>query len=386
MTHDIIVIGAGVSGLVAAKYLHRDCIVLEAQSRIGGRVHTREMKPDVYWDEGAHWIHDTGAQHIIYQKIPPDTPKFTWGKMLLIEPSGKQRDAESFWEDIEEFFQKLSDDSPDNALAEQISKSDPFFEHCIQTTSGRESFEVSRIEHALSKETGEDTIVPQGYGNFVLEELKNIPVHLNTAVTKIKWNKNGVELHTKQKIFYAKAVIITVSIGVLQSDCIEFDPPLPNSHLQAINSINMGYAERVYLPCAVRDDWVNGYFLVDLGAIVLGLECFPFGASYVSAYFAGNVAKRRDLKERAQQALRLAGYTGVIAKPYVSTWGQNPYTLGAYSSVQVGRYTQRKELTQPVPPLFFAGEATSKSFGTVHGAWESGVRVVKECIAWLENS
>ncbi|HPX41816.1 MAG TPA: FAD-dependent oxidoreductase, partial [Candidatus Hydrogenedentes bacterium] len=59
-THaDVIVVGAGVSGLTAAKLL-RDAgqrvIVLEARGRIGGRTHT-ERADGWVTDMGASWIH-----------------------------------------------------------------------------------------------------------------------------------------------------------------------------------------------------------------------------------------------------------------------------------------------------------------------------------------
>ena len=47
----------------------------------------------------------------------------------------------------------------------------------------------------------------------------------------------------------------------------------------------------------MKEEWINGYFLVDMDSIVVGLECFPHGQPYVSAYVAGTDALQEDLKE-----------------------------------------------------------------------------------------
>ena len=56
---DIIVIGAGVSGLSVANQLqsqHKKVLILEARNRLGGRIHTQEIDNQFY-DLGASWIH-----------------------------------------------------------------------------------------------------------------------------------------------------------------------------------------------------------------------------------------------------------------------------------------------------------------------------------------
>ena len=58
----IIVIGAGVAGLSAARTLADsgyEVVVLEARNRIGGRIWTSQQWTDVPLDLGASWIHGT---------------------------------------------------------------------------------------------------------------------------------------------------------------------------------------------------------------------------------------------------------------------------------------------------------------------------------------
>jgi monoamine oxidase len=55
---DVVVVGAGISGLCAARTLEsaeRSVIVLEATDRVGGKMRTERLGPD-HVDVGAHWI------------------------------------------------------------------------------------------------------------------------------------------------------------------------------------------------------------------------------------------------------------------------------------------------------------------------------------------
>lgn len=59
---DTIIVGAGFSGLAAARLLQKEnkkLVVLEARDRVGGRTHTRYLKDQMYVDLGGQWIGPT---------------------------------------------------------------------------------------------------------------------------------------------------------------------------------------------------------------------------------------------------------------------------------------------------------------------------------------
>ena len=62
----VLVVGAGISGLAAAKNLNDsgyDVTILEAKDRIGGRLYT-DRSLGVPLEVGANWIHDNNPEEI----------------------------------------------------------------------------------------------------------------------------------------------------------------------------------------------------------------------------------------------------------------------------------------------------------------------------------
>ena len=59
---DVIIVGAGLSGLIAARDVlraGREPLILEGNDRVGGRILTEEVIPGMPLELGAQWIGDT---------------------------------------------------------------------------------------------------------------------------------------------------------------------------------------------------------------------------------------------------------------------------------------------------------------------------------------
>ena len=384
---DVIIIGAGATGLTVASSLQCPYVILEAQSQIGGRLRSKEVTTSEIWDEGAHWIHDFGPHHLFYARFKEKKQQKKQGPYWLFNRDGSKESALPIWEYMEEVYASIATDKPDSSMREYIHFDNIFHRDAITTNTGCHPDKASRIDLAISRETGDNRTLPEGYAQLILSDFQDIPVQLEEIVSSIVWNEQGVLVKSNKEIYRAKAAIITVSVGVLQSSIIEFHPHLPPNKISAINNIQMGLAERVCMVCEKIKSWVDGYFLVEIEDMVVGLECFPYGQNYISAYVAGPESTRGDIESICLRALEKTGYKGKTIKIYKSQWHKNPFVLGAYSAARIHHTNARNVLAQPLPPLFSSGEATTPTaYGTVHGACISGKRVAQEVQQWINSN
>lgn len=64
---------------------------------------------------------------------------------------------------------------------------------------------------------------------------------LNTAVTKVNYTDTGVVVETSDgNCFEAEYAIVTLPLGVLQSDTVKFSPAFPSWKKEAIATFRMG--------------------------------------------------------------------------------------------------------------------------------------------------
>lgn len=95
--HDIIIVGAGLSGLYLAwqlSQLKRDVIVLEARTRPGGRILSLDCDQRGRVDMGPAWVWPAlqpRMQALLAELSIPVFPQFTRGAMLYETPTGIER-------------------------------------------------------------------------------------------------------------------------------------------------------------------------------------------------------------------------------------------------------------------------------------------------------
>lgn len=413
----VLVIGAGIAGLAAARELASrgyTPIILEARDRIGGRTWT-DRSLGVPVDLGASWIHGIDgnpltklADQINARRIATD-----WDNSLLYSDQGLISDQD--YEAADEQFNALLDEvySLGESADEQESLRDGFdqaaadenlpadqrarLEYLINTT----------IEHDYAADTeqlslawwefgdgfdGDEVVFPQGYVQIVDYLATNLTIHLNQVVQQINYTAESVEVLTNQGTFTAEYAVITIPLGVLKQNSIQFNPPLPESKRAAISALGMGLLNKVYLrfPEVFWDEVeIIGYMSQRRGEWAEWLNMEPItGQPIIMAFNAGSFARQTEswsdaqIIEGAMSALR-AMYGDDIPESeasLITRWASDPLAGGSYSYMPVGVTPEAiEELAAPVDTLYFAGEATSPDYAaTVHGAYLSGIRAAEE--------
>jgi monoamine oxidase len=261
----------------------------------------------------------------------------------------------------------------------------PRFDAVMTWAVGVESSAVSTVDLHNYPDSGANWSVQEGLGEVLRAAARDLPVRTGTRVIAIEWSEELVRIESSAGRIEAGAVIVTVPTSLLARGAIRFDPPLPDAHAQAIAALPLGVCNKVFFHLR------NASFAAALPRHFLGSDTTSRTCSWTAraaeqplrmAYFGGDLAKeleqRGELEAFAREELRRifgAALRNELGNTLVSAWGSDPFALGAYSAARPGHAHARSQLGQPVSSrLQFAGEACAVNhFGTLHGAWRSGL-------------
>ncbi len=409
---DVIIIGAGMAGLNAAKELRaakKSFIVLEAQDRIGGRA----MLSDdfsVPLDLGAAWFHGVDDNPLVpiadklgFHRIDTDLR----GPIFVGDRKANEtelRACEATSDDLDRSLEKTIKSKKDKPLAELLPANKPCADLIASNIgpleNGIEIEQVSSIT-AGSFDSDNDDFLEEGIGSFVAAFGKDVPVRLNSIVERISYDEKGVMVTLKNnERFYARRVLLTVSTGVLAAGKIIFNPPLPPWKTEVIKKLPMGLLNKVVMQFKkdiFQDTPKNSWVLWDgPGDDNVAFVIRPLNAPIAVAFYGGKRAKEFEKNDalalsHAKHALTQMYGKSVeeeFEKSALTKWGQNPWTLGAYSYVSPGASKDYEDLRKPVKDrLFFAGEACARpaANGSIHGAYESSIEASKMLIKSLNG-
>ncbi len=420
--YDTIVVGAGVAGLTAARLLARSgrrVVVLEARDRVGGRVWTDRSDGHVM-DRGASWIHGIDDSPVAAAAAAFGMPMHEYtvgsyqpdGRPIAYFGPGAERlsdtDAKRFADDVH---------AVDAALVGLIASSEPDASYAEMAESalaslGWEGERAGRVREFLSHRTeeqlgawiedlaahgldndeidGDEVVFPDGYGRLPEHLADGLDVRLNHVVSQVRWSANGVTVTVDGDTFSADSAVVTVPVGVLQSDDFVIEPSLPEPNARALGRLEMNAFEKVFLrfPTKFWDDdvyairqqgpegeWWHSWY--DLTAVD--------GTPTLLTFAAGPAAKatrswdhERIAESVLAQLRRL--YGDRVEEPtdvHVTAWQDDPFARGSFAYMKLGATTdEHDDLATPVGGvLHIAGEATwTDDPATVPAAMCSGHR------------
>ncbi|MDH7461611.1 NAD(P)/FAD-dependent oxidoreductase [Chitinophagaceae bacterium 26-R-25] len=409
MNQQIIIIGAGASGLMAAFELAKagqKVIVLEATDRIGGRMYTAVCDGfEQPLELGAEFVHGELPLTLALLKEAGVAYKPVKGKMLN-NRKGKWNTQGEIIPDWDGIIQKMGSLKEDMTLATFLQEhysDDQHTELRFIIQDFAEGFDLADITQASvfalkeewENEHGQQYRIVGGYRKLA-EHLHHLiekyggKIHHNTAVNEVKWRENEVTVFTADgQQFEGSKLVITASPRVLQDVKIKFEPAL-DGHLSNLSHIALGSVIKVFLqfeePFWLEHERNTGFVVSDqniptwwtqsdkenclLTGWLGGPEVMPLITVSEEEIIDMGLQSLSNIYGINKEKLR----TILIASKAIH-WADEEWIMGGYSYSTLQSKTARKLLKMPLDnTIFFAGEALYEGSapGTVEAALANG--------------
>jgi monoamine oxidase len=406
----VLVIGAGLSGLVAATEAQdagHDVVVLEARDRVGGRVFTvREgFAAGQFADIGAEIIYhgqnniaDLCAKHGIELSaefsLGTDVPDLLFhgerlSRAAAAEIANELRDAmrrtrPGHYESVAQWLRRARVSEAAELLLTAIAQSTPAAP--LRIADAQElNVELSWGEAYRKIKGGNDTL-PR-----VMAE--KVDVRLNHPVRVIGWGAAGVTVESDRETFHADRAVVTVP-GPLVSE-LGFEPALPAEKVRALLELRYGNATRLVVQYAERDVVKqaigSGCFTDRIPGFVMDQTVHQDGDPIIVAGLAAGDLEPSGMTDEQLLDSVDATMSAVAGRPlrrlagFVKSWTHDPWSR-AVVRAPIGdqRATVLPLIAAPLGDrVFFAGEHTDGRVGPggMEGAIKSGHRVAQELLA-----
>lgn len=417
---DVLIVGAGICGLFAARNLalqKRSVTVLEARDRIGGRIHTFTGPFSTRVEQGAEFVHGKPeyTQALIDEAGFRTVP--TGGDTWQVRKSKIERTT-MFPETLEPVSEQLGVLNSDTTMQEFLDRHFPradfpeIWEDARHIVEGFDAADLGRISAmAIRNEWSDDSgfkgsRIPGGYSQLCDYLGRQAADHgaevwLSSPVAAVLWEPGRVEVTTTDgERHEARQLIITVPTSVLRTGAITFSPEI-DQWQDAFSQIETGGVIK-FLFEFQRPLWQESLrdagFIFSDALVPTWWTQLPSTVPMLSGWLSGPAtltAPRGDkLTTMAIESLAyLLGFsTEALVRELraveIADWSRDPFTFGAYAYKTPYTAAALEVLTTPVyDTIYFAGEALNAGdeMGTVEAALQSAAGVIRRMTEELKS-
>jgi len=433
---DVVIIGAGASGLTAATDLKKAGLtvaVLEARDRVGGRLWTDDIDGATL-EIGGQWVSpDQDALIDTLAELGLETySRYREGINVYLGEGGERRTFEgeifpvapttereivSLIDRLDALVAEIDPDRPwDHPQAKELDEIS--FRRWLETQTEDEEARrnigmfiagamLTKPAHAFSALQALLMAASAGSfshlvdADFILDKrvkggLQQVPillaerlgddVFLNAPVRTLRWSDEGVTAIADGVEVRARRVILAVPPVLISR--ISYEPPLPRRQQQMHQHLSMGFVIKVHAVYETpfwREDGLSGtafspYELVH-EAYDNSYHGDPRGTlvGFVSDEAADDVFRQSPEERKARILESLSHYYGEKALSpvvyYESDWGSEEWTRGAYAaSFDMGGLARYgSDLRAPVGPVHFScSDMAGRGYQHVDGAIRVG--------------
>lgn len=446
-TLDTLIVGAGFSGLAAARALqkaNKKFILLEARDRVGGRTHTRYLQDGKYVDLGGQWIGPTQdrmyelakeygigwyetynqGKNILELNKTIRTytgliPKMDVPSLINIDYVLKKLDRLARRVPLDKPWSVPEAKAWDSITLETFVRKNCYTSNCykvvragLETVYASELNEVSLLHalfyiragtdlnNLLSIDNGAQQHRIKG-GMQALSEAVAKPlreaIRFNSAVKRVMQESDGVIVEGDGFSFRAKKLIMAIPPVLIRE--IDFSPALPMYKTQLLQKLSMGIVGKVfgvYEKPFWREQGFSGQVVADDHApFQTFFDSSPADSAYgvLLAFCIADRARSffaKDEGARRQVALEAFGkYFGKeAAQPvhYVDhCWAEEAWSRGCYAGLYpAGAWTNFQDtLAQPTGAIHWAGTETAQEW---YGYIEGAVRAGERAAKEIINT